>query len=201
MQDDSHTHASLLLQLGDSENSEAWERFVLQYGPIIYDWCLYWKLQPADAEDVTQGLILKLFHLLRTFKYNRDQGSFRGWLKTLTRNAVHDFFRRHQRMVNADSDVWRTLKDAHANDDLAYRLDQAHQDELLKIAENNVKQRVAQHTWKAFELSRAAELSVSEIAQESGLQIAMVYVAKSKVIRMLKQEIASLGESVKANHE
>jgi hypothetical protein len=43
-------------RLGSSPTDPAaWEAFVDRHGPKICAWCRHWKLQPADAEDVTQG--------------------------------------------------------------------------------------------------------------------------------------------------
>ena len=43
----------------------AWKDFVDRYGPRIYTWCLRWHLQKADAEDVTQIVLVKLAEKMR----------------------------------------------------------------------------------------------------------------------------------------
>ncbi len=68
MQDstDSRTRISLLGRLQrDPANQEVWEAFVDHYGPKILGWCLKWRLQEADAQDVTQNVLLKLAQKMR----------------------------------------------------------------------------------------------------------------------------------------
>src|SRR5262245_53912191 len=75
-----------------------WAEFVRRYGPRIYQWCLDRRLQEADAQDVTQNVLLKLVAKMRTFEYDPKQ-SFRAWLKTVTGHALIDYLdaRRRQR--------------------------------------------------------------------------------------------------------
>jgi len=82
--DSSTTHVSLLLRLRlDESNESAWIEFINRYGGRIYQWCLQRKLQPADAEDVTQNVLMKLAKAIQTFEYDSSL-TFRGWLRTIT---------------------------------------------------------------------------------------------------------------------
>ncbi|MEM8913956.1 MAG: sigma-70 family RNA polymerase sigma factor [Planctomycetota bacterium] len=191
MDSDSKTRASLLMQLRDAEDQVAWQQFVDRYGPMIYQWCRFWRLQEADAEDITQTLLVKLFHRLSDFDYDPSVGSFRGWLKTVTHNAVRDFSRRRT-PANVDEITWNVLREQPAHDDLATRMEKAYDLELLEHAKQRVRGRVAEHTWSAYELCEQGTLSTDDIAMKTGMQAAMVYVVKSKVIRMLKEELANL---------
>ena len=188
----SRTRVSLLLELRDLENSQAWEEFVSQYGPMIYNWCQYWKLQKIDAEDVTQALLLKLFQQMRQFDYEPTQGSFRSWLKTVTRNAVRDHWRRKKAVTAEKTEIWEQLLNTPAAEDFSERMEKAFDLELLQEAKQRVQNRLAAHTWRAFELSEKGKLSAQEIGSETGLSVAMVYVAKSKVVRLLKQEVSRI---------
>ena len=85
------TSTSLILRIQEND-SEAWTRFVHLYGPAIYSWCRKQRLQPADAKDVSQDVVSQV--LTKIGHYDRTGGSFRGWLWTITRNKVIDFFRK-----------------------------------------------------------------------------------------------------------
>ena len=77
------TSVTLLTQLRQAPSDQAaWGVFVERYGRHIYRWCREWKLQDADAEDVTQEILAKLARKLHAFAYDPSR-SFRGWLKTL----------------------------------------------------------------------------------------------------------------------
>src|SRR4051812_44928236 len=85
-----NTSANLLMRLRQAPtDQEAWGEFVLRYGPIIYGWCRRWELQEADAQDLTQDVLVKLAEKMRSFAYDPSR-SFRAWLKTLTRHALRD---------------------------------------------------------------------------------------------------------------
>ena len=62
----SATDVSLLLRLRQNPTDQAaWGNFVDRYGRRIYLWCRHWQLQEADAEDVTQNVLLKLAEQMR----------------------------------------------------------------------------------------------------------------------------------------
>ena len=188
------TRVTLLTRLRrDPSDQAGWDEFVERYGRHIYRWCRRWKLQDADAEDVTQDILVKLTQKLRAFAYDPSR-SFRGWLKTVAHHAWRDFVdsRRYARRAAGDGRVQELMLTLEAREDLALRLEEAFDLELLDAAEVRVRLRVAPHTWEAFRLLALEGLPVAEVAARVRLQVAMVYVAKSKVQKMLQEEIEKL---------
>src|SRR5437763_15800960 len=188
------TRVSLLTQLRQDPSDQAgWDDFVEHYGRHIYRWCRQWKLQDADAQDVTQDVLVKLARKLGTFTHDPSR-SFRGWLKTVARHAWRDFAdsTRHTRAAAGGSGVRELLQTVAAREDLVHRLEVAFDHELLESAKARVRLRVAPHTWEAFRLVALEGLPVAEVAARVRLQVAMVYVAKSKVQKMLQEEIGKL---------
>jgi len=192
------TRVVLLTQLRQAPSDQAgWDEFVERYGRHIYRWCRQWKLQDADAEDVTQDILLKLTQKLRAFEYDPSR-SFRGWPETVAHHAWRDFedSRRHAQPGASDSQVQARLLTLEAREDLARKLEGAFDLELLEAAKVRVRLRVAPHTWEAFRLMALEGLPVAEVAARVHLQVAMVYVAKSKVQKMLHEEIGKLEMSM-----
>jgi RNA polymerase sigma-70 factor (ECF subfamily) len=188
------TCVSLLTQLRQGPSDQAgWDEFVDRYGPHIYRWCRQWKLQDADAEDVTQNVLVKLTQKLGTFAYDSSR-SFRGWLKTVAHRVWRDFERSRPRVQAAgdDSRVQERMLALEAREDLAQKLEEAFDLELLEAAKMRVRLRVAPQTWEAFRLVALEGLPVAEAAARVNLQVAMVYVAKRKVQKMLQEEIGKL---------
>src|SRR4051794_556937 len=188
------TRVTLLNQLRQAPSDQAgWDEFVERYGRHIYRWCRQWKLQDADAEDVTQDILLKLTQKLRAFAYDPSL-SFRGWLKTVAHHAWRDFddSRRHARRAAGAGQVQELMLTLEAREDLARKLEEAFDLELLEAAKLRVRLRVAPHTWEAFRLMALEGLPVADVAARVRLQVAMVYVAKSKVRKMLQEEIGKL---------
>src|SRR5437870_2744564 len=106
------TRVTLLTLLRQDPSDQAgWDEFVERYGRHIYRWCRQWKLQDADAEDVTQDILVKLIQKLRAFTYDPSR-SFRGWLKTVAHHTWRDFEdgrRRARRVTGDDQERMLTL--------------------------------------------------------------------------------------------
>jgi RNA polymerase sigma factor (sigma-70 family) len=188
------TRLSLLSLLRQEPSDQAgWDQFVDRYGPHIYRWCRKWRLQDADAKDVTQTILVKLTQKLRAFTYDPSR-SFRSWLKTVAHNTWRDFEVgcRHPQPAAGDGDVEDLMLSVEAREDFTQKLEEAFDMELLEAAKIRVRLRVAPHTWEAFRLIALENLPATAVAARVNMQVAMVYVAKSKVQKMLQEEIVKL---------
>jgi RNA polymerase sigma-70 factor (ECF subfamily) len=85
------------------------------------------------------------------------------------------------------------LNQVEARDDLVERLQAAFDHELLEQAYEQVKARVAERTWRAFELTALEGMKGADAARILGMNVGAVFVAKSKVQAML-QEIIRVAE-------
>jgi RNA polymerase sigma-70 factor (ECF subfamily) len=147
----------------DPGDQAAWEEFLRRYTPRIYGWCRRWNLQPADAEEVTQNVLMKLITRLATFVYDPSR-SFRAWLRTLTHNAWVDYLEGLKAQAAGGSEVLDCLQSLEARDDLVKRLEEEFDQEILAEAMARVRERVEPQTWEAFRLMSLEGLSGSEAA-------------------------------------
>ena len=92
--DEDATRPSLLMQLRDHADAEAWQTFALLYAPLVYGYCRKSGLQDADAADVTQEVLEHVSRSIRGFEYDPRKGRFRDWLRTVTRHRVSRFVER-----------------------------------------------------------------------------------------------------------
>ncbi|HMF16421.1 MAG TPA: sigma-70 family RNA polymerase sigma factor [Gemmataceae bacterium] len=190
----SGTRITLLGRLRrDPGNQEAWSEFVDHYGTKIMGWCLKWRLQEADAQDVTQNVLLKLAQKMRDFQYDPTR-SFRAWLKRIVQHACSDFVESRGRpgLGSGDSQVGHLLHQTEAREDLLKHLEEEFDREILEEAMFRVRLRVAPQTWQAFRLTALDGLAGAEAAQQIPMQVAQVYVAKRRVQKMLQEEVAKL---------
>ncbi len=171
----------------------AWHEFVRRYGPVLLGWCRHWKLQEADADDVTQTVLVHLADKLRSFRYDPNR-SFRCWLKTITHHAWFDFLedRRRPGLGSGDTAVLVALDAVEAREDLLARLQELFDRELLDEAMDRVRQHVEPKTWHAFWRVALENRPPVEVAGELGMTVAAVYMAKSRVQSKLHAEIAVL---------
>ena len=102
--------SSSLIDRVKADEAGAWDRLVTLYAPLLYHWCRKWKLQEEDLADVFQEVFKTLVTHIGGFRREREGDTFRGWLRTITRNKVLDHFRMHGREADGGSDAvsgWR----------------------------------------------------------------------------------------------
>ena len=190
----SSTSVSLLSRIRrDATDPEAWREFVGRYAPKIYRWCRQWKLQEADAEDVTQNVLAKLAAKLRTFDYDPEL-SFRSWLKTVTQNAIRDFLaeRRRPGLGSGDSAVAHLLENLQARTDLLGDLEEEFDREVLEEALARVQLKVPERRWQAFRLTALEGLSGAETGARLEMNVTTVFTSKCKVQKLVQEEIQKL---------
>ena len=190
---DSQTSATLLGRLRQfPPDQAAWAQFADRYGRRIYGWCRKWNLQESDAEDVTQCVLLKLAEKMRAFEYDPSK-SFRAWLKTVTRHAWLDSGATRKAAVAAGgSQALELLQAVEARENLVERLGEEFDRELLEEAMTRVRARVIPRTWEAFERTALRGESGTEAGQALGMKVATVFVARSKVQKMIQEELRLL---------
>jgi RNA polymerase sigma factor (sigma-70 family) len=194
VREDSKTSPTLLEHVAlTPPDQEAWTRFVARYGSKIVRWCRARGLEQAEIEDVSQAVLTELVVRLRRFTYDPAR-SFRGFLHKVVNDAVLDAFAaRGRKSARGGSEVLELLASAEARKDLARRLEEEYDLEVLEEATRRVRRRVLPHTWEAYRLTAEEGLSGAETAIRLSMQVAAVYVAKGSVLRMLQEEIRVLG--------
>jgi RNA polymerase sigma factor (sigma-70 family) len=189
------TRATLLARLyqAGTTDAEAWREFVDLYGRQVYKWCRCWQLQDADAREVTQQVLLLLLAKMKEFVYDPAR-SFRAWLKTVAQRAWRNLAesRSHRPLSGGGNEQWQRLLTLPARDDLAQRLEQEFDRELLDRAMLRVRLRVAPHNWEAFRLTALDGVPAAEVGTRLSMKIANVYAARSNVQRLIRQEMEKL---------
>jgi RNA polymerase sigma-70 factor (ECF subfamily) len=191
-----HTGTTLLVLLRDYSD-QAWQAFVDRYGPRIYHWCRGWRLQEADAENVTQEVLIKLYQKLRAFRYDRSQGSFRSWLKTVAHHAWQDYLDSQRRLGATGaggSAIHETINAAAAGADLWEALKEAFDLELLEEAKARVRLQVSERDWQIFQELALQGRSGAEVAAARSMSVAAVFMARSRVQQKLKETVQMLEE-------
>jgi RNA polymerase sigma-70 factor (ECF subfamily) len=193
---ESVTRVTLLGRLRrDPTDQAAWSEFADRYSSMIYGWCRRRGLQHADAEEVTQEVLVKLVEEMRTFVYDPAR-SFRAWLKTVTQHTWSNVKRSRDRhgQGSGDDQVLRLLDTAHARDDLDRQVEELCARESFALACEKVRldPDVNPQTWEAFRLTALEGLTGAEAARRTGLSVGHVFVAKHRVKTRLHEEIQKL---------
>ena len=190
----SSTRASLLLRIRDPNDRIAWGEFVGLYAPLLHAYGLHHGLQDANAADLVQEVLRRVFRSITTFDYDRSRGSFRGWLLTVTRNELRKMAARDTRQPSGsgDTDLHRLLeqrpdeRQADADWDREYRWN------LFFWAANQVKCEFRDATWRAFWLTVVENKEIERAASELNMSVGAVYIARSRITARIRQQIETV---------
>jgi RNA polymerase sigma-70 factor (ECF subfamily) len=112
----------------------------------------------------------------------------------VTRHALADFLadRARREKGSGDSQVLEVLKGIEARDGLIARLEEQFDRELMEEAIGRIRLRVEPHNWEAFRLTAWEGMSADGAAKQLGIRVTAVFKAKSRILRLLQEEIAKL---------
>jgi RNA polymerase sigma-70 factor (ECF subfamily) len=190
----SNTRPSLLLRVRDPQDAESWKSFVTVYGPLVFGHCRRRGLQAPDAEDVTQTVFAQLARSLRTFEYRPEAGRFRHWLGTVVRNEVNRFLKKQARSDRGRGGAEEGVLDQAAAPTQDTAWDEEFNAHVLRCALERSRPHFEEPTWRAFEETWLRDRPAAEVARELGRAIDWVYVAKSRVLKHVWQEVQDLAE-------
>src|SRR5262245_50668800 len=97
--DDLLTQSVLLREVADPRNHPAWKAFCQRYQPLIRRWCRQQGVSPAETEELSQDVLVKLVRKMPDYHYDRARGRFRDWLRQVVRNHVTDHRRTGSRRL------------------------------------------------------------------------------------------------------
>ena len=187
------TRASLLLRLRDPKDHDAWAEFVSLYEPVVYCVLRRSGLQDADALEILQELFLAVNRNIGRWEHGAEHGSFRGWLRRVTRNLVVSWVRRQKRQVTTSSlDLDSLLESPPIDGPETDEFDRELRRALFHLASEQVRGEVRPQTWQAFWEVAVAGISVAEAASKLGITAGAVCVAKCRIIARLRAVVAEI---------
>lgn len=183
-----NTPASLLQQLREPQPQQAWSRFVQLYTPLLFHWARRLGLRDADAADLVQDVLTLLVRKLPEFTYDRNK-SFRAWLRTVTQNC----WRNRCRRVELPHDAKVTnLDELPGREELDLLSETEYRQWLVGRALELMQTEFQPSTWKACWECVVSGRSAAAVSAELGISVGAVYMAKSRVLSRLRQELADL---------
>jgi RNA polymerase sigma-70 factor (ECF subfamily) len=184
------TSLSLLEQLADRTNSEAWRRMHDLYSLLIRGWLQRYSLSDADRDDISQTVLAAIAANFPHFQHNGRVGAFRTWLKTITINAVRQKFRVDRVRAAACGGTaflasLNELEDPQSS--LSEVWDRSHDMHVARTLMSWAEQDFEPATWIAFRRQALDGAAPAAVAAELGMTINAVLVAKSRVLKRLRE--------------
>ncbi len=202
----SHDTSLSLIERARREDPEAWRRIVRLYGPLVLHWCRQAGLPEHDAQDVCQETFGAVARGLPSFRRNREGDTFRGWLRTITRNKLADFGRRRASVPEAVGgsahlrrvEEWEAPRgagqsagqgaDGPAGDEAALSFEASISRRALEFIRDEFEER----SWRAFWRTAIDGQKAKDVADELEMSPAAVRKAKSRVLARLRSELEGL---------
>src|SRR5262249_4496076 len=147
-----------------------------------------------DIDDLVQEILLAVFQYLPSFRHSGQRGAFRAWLRTIACNRARDYWRARQHPPptrGRDAEEGPNQVEDPANERNQQR-DQEHDRYVLRCLLDLMEQEFEPSTLQAFRRLALEGASGAEVADELGLSVAAVYVAKSRVLHKIRQHAAGL---------
>ena len=198
MADPPLTRVTLLARIRDGQDGDAWREFVQIYGPVVYRVARNRGLQDADAADLMQDVLRSVARNAPRMEYDPTRGTFRGWLYTVTRNKIYNFLngQRHRPRGSGDADAHERLDATPARDSDGPEADweREYQRQLTDRAMDRVKHEFQKNTWDAFWQTAVDGKAAAEVGVSLKMSAGAVYVAKSRVLARLREEVRKMME-------
>lgn len=170
----------------------AWHRLTQIYGASVYRWCRRAGLQPSDSADVVQEVFLTVSNRIEQFHSDRSGDTFRGWLWSIFRSKLIDHFRKRklqpqgvgQQSGPSPIDVLCTADESSISG-----TPQDESELIVRRAIATIERDFAKPTWQAFWRSVVLGERTSDIAASLKISPAAVCMARSRVLRRLRETL------------
>jgi RNA polymerase sigma-70 factor (ECF subfamily) len=188
------TPRSLIERLKQGE-ATAWRELVRIYAPLIFHWCQKQKLPNQECADIVQDVFRSVVANIAKFRKAQSGDTFRGWLRTITRNKINDYFRRttgEPRAVGGTEAQLRWNQLADSDEQPLDDDDAAAEQGLYLRALELIRADFKEQTWQAFWRVVVEGRSAQDVAAELGMRPGTVRVAKSRVLKRLRKQLGDI---------
>jgi RNA polymerase sigma-70 factor (ECF subfamily) len=186
--------ASSVLVRAQGGDGEAFAKITALFGGLVYHWCRRAGLSPEDSEDVSQQVFISVSNGLNGFKREKPSDSFRGWLRVVTRSRVMDFFRAnsHREVPVGGTSFMERINSIVEQGDEVIGEERAETNILVERAMSLLQSEFSANDCKAFHMLVIDAIAPREVAEKLGLSLNSVYIAKSRILKRMRDEFDDL---------
>ena len=186
------TSHSLLERARDPADAASWRKLTDLYTPLIRRWVRPYVAQPADVDDVVQDVLAVLVRELPRFEHSRNPGAFRAWLRSIAVNRLRVAWRTRGPAAGGDAvlDQLNQLEDQASP--LSRAWDEEHDRHVVATLLNAIRLEFQPATWQAFDMTVRDGRPAADVATELGLSVNAVLIAKSRILKRLRQKSGGL---------
>ena len=193
------TRHSLIARLKDPSDQIAWEEFVSIYRPVVYRVAIQKGLQPADAEDVSQTVMVSVARAVEKWEPDPQRAKFRTWLNRIAVNAAINTLTRQKPDRGTGDSISIHLLAEHPDQSVPHSILESGREskmvrleyrrESFRVAARQIESEFTPDTWKAFWLTAVDGISAPTVAAQLGKKTGSIYTAKSRVMKRLQSRV------------
>lgn len=181
------TPATLLHRLCERPIPGDWERFVRLFTPLLRRWAARFGVPDSSVEDLLQELFVLLIRKLPEFRLDPTR-SFRAWLWTVFRRTILAWQQRQPPL----GPTGQQLAERSTPDHIEEATETEYRDYLLSRILQIVQADFPETTWRIFQQVAIAGRPAADVAEEMQVTVNAVYLARSRVLARLREELAGL---------
>ena len=192
------TRASLIYRIRDGADSDAWAQFVDLYGPLIYRYARRKGLQDSDSADLSQSVLHEVAQSIDRFDYDPSLGRFRNWLFVIARHKLSRHYRAAEKHPEATGDTATLdLLRETAGQDESDEWEEEYRRHLVAWASDQIRSEFNEKTWTAFCRTAIDGEKPADVARDLQMKTGSVYMAKNRILKKLREIIATVDDSVR----
>lgn len=185
------------LQAGDEDR---WHEFFRLYGPVIRGFARKAGLTETEADEVVQETCIGVARNVAEYRYDPAKCRFKTWLLNLAAWRVKNQFTKRQRWddrkqsapTDTDGRGMPAVPEIAGTDAWDVLWDEEWRANLLQAAVAKVRAEFSATQFQIFDLNVLKEWPAGDVAKSLGVSLASVYLAKHRVAKAVKQEMARL---------
>ena len=171
------------------------------YRPVVYNVARMRGLQDADAQDVAQQVLVAVARALPAWERRDESTRFRHWLCRIARNTTINMLTRQPKDRAVGGDGGRDAAAAEEQGSgLDSKLEREYRRQMFRQAAEIVRGRADRVTWQAFALTMIDGLSITEAATQLDRSEAVIYAARSRIMRRLRDAVKELEDDNEDRH-
>lgn len=187
------TRISLLLRVRDPGDQPAWQEFINIYSPLIHRLARQRGLQEADADDLTQKVLISVAASLEKRPHNHERAKFRTWLRRIAGNAIIDALARAKPdRGEGGSDFMNILDQQPDSRTTEEWLEAEYQKQLFLTAAEQIRSEFTAETWDLFWRTAIQSERCEDVAEQTNRRPGSIYAARSRIMKRLRERVAKL---------
>lgn len=182
------TSVTLLERITDGDEI-SWNQFMEIYSPLIRLVGGDWGLSASERDELVQDVMINFFKVSRNFRYDKERGRFRSYLRTIVRNCIFAIIKKRVRTASEQEE-----DEFSASVDCAFeeKWDSEWHNHLLGEALKVLSREMDPISYQAFHRYAIEGGEPSAVAAELGLSVNAVYVNKCRAMGRLRTIVKQL---------